>query len=158
MTMDFQPVTPRLEPLFRAVVEIAAPLSVGVTPHGERRIIPITGGRFEGEKLAGEVLPGGADWQIVRADGTALLEARYTLRTRDGALVYVRNRGVRSGPPEVLARLKRGEAVDPASYYFRTRPEFETGAPQYAWLNDLLAVCSAVRAANAVTLDFYAVR
>jgi hypothetical protein len=158
MAMDIQPVTPRLEPLFRAVVEIATPLSVGMTPLGERRIIPITGGWFEGERLAGDVLPGGADWQIVRADGTALLEARYTLRTRDGALVYVRNRGVRSGPPDVLARLARGEAVDPASYYFRTRPELETGAPQYAWLNDLLAVCSAVRAANAVTLDFYAVR
>jgi Protein of unknown function (DUF3237) len=158
MAMDFPPVTPRLEHLFRAVVEIAAPLSVGVTPRGERRIIPITGGRFEGPELTGEVLPGGADWQLVCPDGTALLEARYTLRTRDGALVYVRNRGVRSGRPDVLARLARGEVVDPASYYFRTRPEFETGAPQYAWLNDVLAVCSAVRAANAVTLDFYVVR
>ena len=158
MAIDLSPVTPTLERLFRAVVEIAAPLSVGMTPRGERRIIPITGGRFEGEKLAGDVLPGGADWQLVRSDGTAVLEARYTLRTQDGALVYVRNRGVRSGPPGVLARLAGGEAVDPASYYFRTRPEFETGAPQYAWLNDLLAVCSAVRAANAVTLDFYAVR
>jgi hypothetical protein len=158
MAMELSPVTPTLERLFRAVVEIAAPLSVGLTPRGERRIIPITGGRFAGDKLAGDVLPGGADWQLVRPDGTALLEARYTLRTQDGALVYVRNRGVRSGPPDVLARLARGEAVDPASYYFRTRPEFETGAPQYAWLNDLLAVCSAVRAANAVTLDFYAVR
>src|SRR5262252_9761458 len=153
--MDLQPVTPKLEPLFRAVVEIAAPISVGMTPLGERRIIPITGGHFEGEQLAGEVLPGGADWQLVRADGSALLEARYTLRTRDGALVYVRNRGVRSGPPEVLARLARGEAVDPASYYFRTVPQFETGAPQYAWLNDLLAVCSAARALGAVTLDFF---
>jgi len=158
MAMELSPVTPTLERLFRAVVEIAAPLSVGLTPRGERRIIPIIGGRFAGDKLAGDVLPGGADWQLVRPDGTALLEARYTLRTKDGALVYVRNRGVRSGPPEVLARLARSEAVDPASYYFRTRPEFETGAPQYAWLNDLLAVCSAVRAANAVTLDFYAVR
>jgi hypothetical protein len=158
MAMAFMPVTPQLERLFRAVVEIASPISVGVTPFGERRIIPITGGRFEGEKLAGEVLPGGADWQLVRADGTALLEARYTLRTRDGALVYVRNRGVRSGPPEVLARLRAGEEVDPASYYFRTTPTFETGAPQYAWLNDLVAVCSAARAASAVTLDFFAVR
>jgi hypothetical protein len=156
--MELSPVTPTLERLFRAEVEIAAPLSVGMTPRGERRIIPITGGRFTGEKLSGDVLPGGADWQLVRPDGTALLEARYTLRTKDGALVYVRNRGVRSGPSDVLARLARGEAVDPASYYFRTHPEFETGAPQYAWLNDLLAVCSAVRAANAVTLDFYAVR
>ena len=156
--MDFPPVTPRLERLFRAVVEIAEPLSVGVTPAGERRIIPITGGRFEGEKLTGDVLPGGADWQLVRPDGTALLEARYTLRTRDGALVYVRNRGVRSGPPEVLARLRRGEAVVPASYYFRTVPQFETGSPLYAWLNDLVTVCSASRAAAAVTLDFFAVR
>jgi hypothetical protein len=158
MAMDFEPVTPSLEHLFRAVVEIAAPVSVGMTPLGERRIIPITGGRFEGQKIAGDVLPGGADWQLVRPDGTARLEARYTLRTRDGALVYVRNRGIRSGRPDILARLARGETVDPASYYFRTRPEFETGAPQYAWLNDVLAVCSAVRAANAVTLDFYVVR
>ena len=156
--MAFDPVAPRLEPLFRATVEIGAPLSVGMTPLGERRIIPITGGRFDGEKLSGDVLPGGADWQLVRPDGTALLEARYTLRTRDGALVYVRNRGVRSGPPEALARIARGEAVDPASYYFRTVPQFETGAPQYAWLNDLVAVCSAARGAGAVTLDFYAVR
>ena len=156
--MDLQPVTPKLEPLFRAVVEIAAPISVGMTPLGERRIIPITGGHFEGERLAGEVLPGGADWQLVRADGSALLEARYTLRTQDGAFVYVRNRGVRSGPPEVLARLRAGEPVEPASYYFRTTPTFETGAPPYAWLNDLVAVCSAARAAHAVTLDFFAVR
>ena len=156
--MEIHPAAPRLELLFRAIVEIAAPLSVGMTPLGERRIIPIVGGRFEGEKLSGDVLPGGADWQLVRPDGTVLLEARYTLRTRDGALVYVRNRGVRSGPPEVLARIARGEAVDPASYYFRTVPQFETGAPQYAWLNDLVAVCSAARGAGAVTLDFYAVR
>ena len=156
--MNSEPVIPSLERLFRAVVEIAAPLSVGVTPLGERRIIPIIGGRFEGERLAGDVLPGGADWQLVRPDGTALLEARYTLRTRDGALVYVRNRGVRSGSPEVLARLARDEAVDPASYYFRTVPQFETGAPLYAWLNDLVAVGSAARAAGAVTLDFFAIR
>ena len=156
--MAFDPATPKLERLFRATVEIGPPLSVGMTPRGERRIIPITGGRFEGDRLAGEVLPGGADWQVVQPDGTARLEARYTLRTRDGALVYVRNRGVRSGPAEVLARIARGEAVDPTSYYFRTVPEFETGAPQHAWLNDLVAVGSAVRAASAVTLDFYAVR
>ena len=156
--MELEPVTPHLEPLCRATVEIAAPLMVGPTPLGERRIIPITGGRFEGEKLAGEVLPGGADWQLVRPDGSALLEARYTLRTPDDALVYVRNRGLRCGPREVLARLARGEAVDPASYYFRSTPEFETGALQYAWLNELVLVCSAVRMASAVILDFYIVR
>jgi len=153
----FEPVTPRLERLCRATVEIAAPLVVGDTPLGLRRIIPITGGRVEGPRLSGEVLPGGADWQLVRPDGGAMLEARYTLRTTDGALVYVRNVGLRCGPPEVLARLGRGEPVDPASYYFRTTPRFETAAPAYAWLNNLVVVGSAVRRADAVVLDFYLV-
>ncbi len=155
--MTFEPVTPRLERLCRATVEIAAPLVVGDTPIGLRRIIPITGGRVEGPRFSGEVLPGGADWQIVRADGGTVLEARYTVRTPDGALVYVRNIGLRCGPPEILARLGRGEPVDPASYYFRTTPRFETGAPAHAWLNDVIAVGSAVRRADAVILDFYVV-
>ena len=155
--MTFEPVAPRLERLCRATVEIAAPLVVGDTPRGLRRVIPITGGRVEGPRLAGEVLPGGADWQIVRSDGAAVLEARYTVRTADGALVYVRNIGLRCGPPEVLARLGRGEPVDPAAYYFRTTPRFETGAAAYAWLNDVIAVGSAVRRSDAVVLDFYVV-
>ena len=155
--MSAEPVTPRLERLCRATVEIAAPLDVGETPLGSRRIIPITGGHVEGARLAGLVLPGGADWQIVRRDGAAVLEARYTVRTGDGALVYVRNVGLRTGPPEVLARLGRGEPVDPAAYYFRTTPRFETAAPAYAWLNDVIAVGSAVRRADSVILDFYAV-
>ncbi len=155
--MTFEPVTPRLERLCRATVAIAAPLVVGDTPLGLRRVIPITGGRVEGPRFSGDVLPGGADWQIVRADGGAVLEARYTVRTIDGALVYVRNIGLRCGPPAVLARLGREESVDPASYYFRTTPRFETGAPAHAWLNDVIAVGSAVRRADAVILDFYVV-
>jgi len=111
-----------------------------------------------GAKLAGRVLPGGADWQIVRDDGTAVLEARYTIEAADGALVYVRNWGYRHGPREVLARIARGEVVDPALYYFRTTPTFETAAPQYDWLNRTVAVCSAVRTADRVVIDFYAVR
>jgi hypothetical protein len=138
-------------------VEIAEPLVVGDTPLGRRRINPITGGRVDGPRLQGVVLPGGADWQIVRADGGAVLEARYTIRTADSALIYVRNVGLRCGPPEILARLGRGEPVDPAAYYFRTTPRFETGATSYAWLNDLIAVGSAVRRPDAVILDFYAV-
>jgi hypothetical protein len=155
--MSLEPVAPRLEPLCRATVEIGEPLVVGDTLLGVRRIIPITGGRVEGARLQGVVLPGGADWQIVRGDGSARLEARYTIRTPDGALIYVRNVGLRCGPPEVLARLGRGEPVDPAAYYFRTTPRFETGATAYTWLNDLVAVGSAVRRPDAVILDFYAV-
>src|SRR5690349_5200932 len=99
-----RPVTPRLEFFCRATVELAAPLEVGTTPLGARRVIPIIGGHFAGEGFSGEILPGGADWQLVRQDGVALLDARYTLRTTDGALVYVSNRGLRHGPREVLAR------------------------------------------------------
>ena len=152
-----EPVTPGLERLCRGIVRIGEPLEIGDTPLGRRRIVPITGGRVEGPRFSGEVLPGGADWQIVTRDGTIRLEARYTVRTADDALVYVRNIGVRSGAPEVLARLGRGEPVDPAAYYFRTTPRFETSAPAYAWLNDLVAVASAVKRPDAVILDFYAV-
>jgi hypothetical protein len=155
--MERTPTVPTLEHLCRVTVELAVPMSVGATPLGERRVIPIVGGHFSGARLAGEVLARGADWQLVRPDGAALLDARYTLRTNDGALIYVSNRGLRRGSREVLARLASGEDVDPANYYFRTVPTFETGAERYAWLNDLIAVCSGVRTANSVILDMYAV-
>ena len=156
-SLQLTPPTPELHPLVRITVHVDPPLLVGQTPLGERRIINITGGHFTGEKLRGVVLPGGADWQLVRPDGAALLEAKYTLRTDDGALIYVTNRGIRHGPPEVLARIAQGELVDPARYYFRAAPSFETGASAYAWLNDIVMVCSGVRTADAVLLDFYAV-
>jgi hypothetical protein len=104
------------------------------------------------------VLPGGADWQIVCADGLAQLEARYSLETDDGALVYVRNVGLRHGPPEVLARLAAGEPVDAKLYYMRTTPSFETGAERYRWLNRVVCVATGVRRKDAVELDVYEVK
>lgn len=157
MTTEMQPVKPQLDFLMQVTVTLAAALEVGDTAAGTRRIINITGGYFRGPKLAGQVLPGGADWQLVRADGVAVLEARYTLQTHDGALIYVQNWGLRHGPPPVLAALARGEAVHPASYYMRTTPLFEAGDDRYRWLNDLVAVCSGVRRTDAVVLDFYGV-
>ena len=151
----FQPITPTLEPLLQATIRLAPPQIVGTMAMGTRRIINITGGHFRGERLVGTVLPGGADWQLVRPDGVAILEARYTLQTDDGALIYVQNRGLRHGPPEILAALARGEAVDPASYYMRTTPIFETGDARYSWLNDIVAVGSGIRQPDAVVLDFY---
>ena len=133
--MEIQPVKPSLEFLFRATINVGAAIHVSKVPHGERRFIPIIGGFFRGEKLSGDVLPGGADWQLVRPDNSAILHARYTLLTKDNALIYVENRGVRWGKPEVLAKLAREEVVNPSNYYFRTTPQFETGAPQYTWLN-----------------------
>jgi uncharacterized protein DUF3237 len=125
---------PDLEFAFQAVVEIGTPLDVGEIPAGRRRIIPIFGGHFQGPNLSGRVLPGGADWQLLRSDGTAELDARYTLETDRGSLISVMNRGIRRGPADVLQKLNAGEQVDPASYYFRTVASFETGAVECAWL------------------------
>ena len=148
---------PNLRPLLRAEITLAAPLELGDTPQGRRRIIEITGGTFEGERLRGEVLHGGADWQVIRHDGVAYLDTRYTLRTHDGALIYVRNVGYRHGPAEVIQRLARGEAVDPALYYMRTTPWYETGDARYAWLNRIVCVATGARRAAAVELEVFEV-
>jgi hypothetical protein len=147
-----------LAPLMRVEVTLEPVRDLGQTPAGHRRIIGITGGRFSGARLSGRVLPGGADWQVIRGDGVAYLDARYTLETTDGALVYVNNKGYRHGPPEVLARVGRGEDVDPADYYMRATPWFETAAPAYAWLNRIICVCTGARRAASVELDFYEVK
>ena len=147
-----------LQPLFRAEITLAAPQELGETPQGRRRIIGITGGRFAGERLSGRVLAGGADWQVIRPDGVADLDARYTLETSDGALIYVRNRGYRHGSPETMRRLAAGEAVDPSLYYMRTTPRFETGDARYAWLNRIVCVATGARHTDAVELEVFEVR
>src|ERR1700728_5223805 len=111
---------PELRFALEVAVTVHPALDLGQTQAGHRRIMPIAGGTVSGPRLQGRVLPVGADWQIVRPEGTADLDARYTIQSDDGALIYVVNRGVRHGPPDVLARLNRGEGVDPASYYFRS--------------------------------------
>jgi hypothetical protein len=151
------PVTPGLQLLYTSRVEIAAPLNLGGTPRGHRRIINITEGEFSGPRLSGRVLPGGADWQLVRSDGIVEVDARYTLETDDGALIYITNWGLRHGPPEVIARLGAGEAVDASEYYFRTTPVFETSDFRYAWLNGIIAVAVGERRADAVIITAYAV-
>ena len=144
-----------LRPLLKAEIALEAPLELGDTPLVRRRIIGIRGGRFSGERLSGRVLAGGADWQVIRADGVADLDARYTLETSDGALIYVRNRGYRHGPPEVLKRMSLGEDVDPSLYYMRTTPSFETGDQRYAWLNRMVCVATGARRPAAVELEVF---
>jgi uncharacterized protein DUF3237 len=148
----------RLRLLLNAQISLGAPQELGETPHGRRRIIPITGGEFRGERLSGRVLPGGADWQVVRRDGVAQLEARYTLETADGALVYVENKGLRHGPKEIMQSLMAGENVEPSLYYMRTTPRFETGDERYAWLNRMVCIATGARRAGAVELDVYEVQ
>jgi hypothetical protein len=147
-----------LQRLLKAEITLADPLEIGDTPQGRRRIVGITGGRFSGERLSGRVLPGGADWQVIRTDGVADLDARYTLETSDGALIYVRNRGYRHGPAEVLERLNSGFSVDPSLYYMRTTPRFETGDARYVWLNRIVCVATGARRAAAVELEVFEVK
>jgi hypothetical protein len=115
-------------------IEVAEPIVVGETPEGLRRIIPILGGSVSGPRLEGEIFGAGADFQMFRSDGVTILEARYVLRTSDGAVIAVNNVGLRRGPPDAMARLARGEVVDPALTYFRTAFRFETAHGSYRWL------------------------
>jgi hypothetical protein len=157
---QFAPPAPRLELMARFEVALSKPpWELGQTsPLGRRRIIPITGGRFHGPLISGEILDNGADWQVVAQDGVAYIDTRYLLRLGDGALAYLQTRGFRHGPPDVIAALARGEDVDPARYYFRVTLHFETASQQFGWLNRVIGVGSAIRRADAVVYDAYAVR
>lgn len=130
--------------------------AVGNVPLGTRRITVITGGRFEGPRLRGSVVPGAnAAWVIVRSDGGLELQARVSLRTEDGALIYMHYPGLGYGTPEVMARINSGQPVGPDDYYFRITPRFETSAPAYAWLNTLMAVGVGERTATGPNYDVH---
>lgn len=144
------------EPILRIRAELADIQQFGKTPVGERRVINILGGSVEG-RVRGKILPGGADWQFIRGDGAAHVEARYTIQSDSGAYILVDSEGVRHGPPEVLARLLTGEIVDPSLYYFRTCMRFETGDRELDWMNRILAIARGAREKNAVKLDVYEV-
>jgi hypothetical protein len=134
------------------VAELGPPVDLGAAPDGQRRHVPILSGTFEGPLLRGAFLPGGADWQVTRSDGILLLDALYAMRTDDGAVIHVRNRGMRWGPPEIMAALARGERVDPASVYFRGAPQFVAPAGRYEWLNKSLFLCTGERWASGIRL------
>ncbi|MEK9968589.1 MAG: DUF3237 domain-containing protein [Ferrovibrio sp.] len=145
-----------LTPVFELSVAVGVPQSIGRDAAGERRCVPITGGTVSG-KIAGVVLAGGADWQTLRPDGLADLDARYMLKLQDGAQVEVWSRGLRIGPAEVMAKLARGEPVDPSSYYMRTAMRFETAAPGLQWLVQRLHVGIGERTPDEVRLKVFSV-
>jgi hypothetical protein len=151
-----QPPAPQLEFIFAARVTVDTPQDLGAFNKGHRRVVPITGGEFSGPDMRGTVLPG-ADWQLIRHDGVAELEARYTLTTDDGATIHVRNLARRHGPAEVMAALTAGEAVEPGSYYFCGATFFETTDERYAWMTKHIVVCAGQREPATVTLQFYRV-
>lgn len=145
-----------LTPVFELAVDVGVPQSVGRDAAGERRCVPITGGNVTG-KISGAVLAGGADWQVLRPDGLADLDARYMLKLNSGAQVEVWSRGLRIGPAEVMVKLARGERVDPSGYYMRTAMRFETAAPDLQWLVHRLHVGLGERTPDQVRLKVYSV-
>ena len=141
LTLPAMPAPPALVPMTQVVCQVGALVSLGQAKHGERRFVPLGGGTVRGPELNGTLVEGGVDWQVNRAD--------------DGAFIEVQSDGVRHGPPEVMARLARGEAVPRDEYYFRTVVRFATGAPQWLHLNKVLALAVGQREAGCVKLDFY---
>jgi Protein of unknown function (DUF3237) len=130
----------RTRPLFVMRLDVRKLLIVGATPGAYRGIGVVPGGSFEGERLSGEVLDGGSDWQTVRNDGTTTLNVRLVLKAKDDALICMTYQGVRHGPPDVVERIEKGEVVDPTNYYFRINPLFETAAAKYDWINRVVGV------------------
>jgi hypothetical protein len=139
-------IKPDLEFVYEATGDLEPPVPIGQTHDGTRRIIPILGGgRVEGPRIKGKLIGNAADWQLTRHDGVTVADAIYALETDDGVVIQIRNRGLRHGPPEVMARLAAGEEVDPAAYYFRTVPEFIAPEGPYDWLNRSIFICSGAR-------------
>jgi hypothetical protein len=152
-----RPPAPGLAFAFELRATVAAPTELGPVASGRRRIVEITGGTFEGPGIKGKVRPGGADWQIVRADGFTELDTRYTIETDKGQLIYVQNAGMRHAPPDVMQKLLAGQPVDPALVYFRTVPKFETSAPELQWLTRAVFVGTGERYPAEVVIRFWRV-
>ncbi len=145
------------ELLFEFSFDLAEALTIADTPHGTRRIVPITGGTFTGPKLKGTVLPGGGDWLVIRPDGVREIDVRITLQTDDGHLIYMVYRGINTLSQKMLQRIRQGETVDPSEYYFRTTPYFETGSEKYDWLNRIVAMGIAELTQTGVACTVYAI-
>jgi hypothetical protein len=146
---------PQLKFFADLAVQVDRPQEVGRTARGLRRLIPILGGEASGEGWKARVLPGGADFQLVVSDTLAELDARYVLETEAGELIYVQNRAIRSGPPELMAKLVRGEPVDPAQIYFRCSPSFETASPSLQWITERMFVGAGARHPDKVVMRFW---
>ena len=138
-------------------VRVDRPQEVGQTVHGLRRLIPILGGEVQGQGWTARVLPGGADFQLILSPRMAELDARYTIETDGGDLIFVQNRAVRTAAPEVMARLIRGEPVAPSDVYFRCSPSFETASPSLAWISERMFLGTGTRQPDRVVMRFFEV-
>lgn len=146
---------PKSEFAFELKVQISQPQEVGMTAKGIRKVVPITGGNFEGPEIKGTVIPGGYDWQLFRQDSVAEIEARYLLKTDDDVLITIVNKGLRHGPADIMQRLAKGEAVDPSLYYFRSIPFFEISEMKYNWLTKNMFIASGIREPELVIIHVW---
>lgn len=153
--LDFTP--PPLQFFADLSVHVDRPQEVGQALHGQRRVIPILGGEVQGQGWSARVLPGGADFQLILSPRMAELDARYVMETDGGDLIFVQNRAVRTAEPEVMARLIRGEPVDPADVYFRCSPSFETASASLAWISERLFIGTGARQPDRVVMRFFEV-
>jgi hypothetical protein len=149
------PAPPALVPMTQVRCDVGALASLGAAPLGERRYVPLLGGTVQGPELSGTIVEGGVDWQWQRADGVLEIAAHYVVRAGDGGLIEVRSEGLRHGPPAVMERLARGEAVARDEYFFRTVVRMTTGAPAWQHLNKVMALAVGAREARRVVLDLY---
>jgi hypothetical protein len=148
---------PKLEFAFELKVHVSQPQEMGTTAKGIRKIVPITGGSFAGPEINGTIISGGYDWQLIRTDGVAEIDARYLLKTDGGALIIIVNKGLRHGPADVMQRLAKGETVDPSLYYFRSIPFFEKSKKEYDWLTKNIFLASSVRDPDLVIIRVWKV-
>ena len=149
--------TPQLEHACDILVELSRPHEMGECPAGTRRIIPIVGGRASGPLIEGCLLSVGADWQTVMTGEIVNLDARYAIETTDGAVIEVISQGIRHAPPEVTARIAAGEDVPMSEYYMRTAIRFESGHPEYNWVNRSLFLAVGGKVGSTVRLSVYRV-
>ncbi len=149
---------PQLEFLYHLDAELGPPVPIGDTPRGNRMIVPVLGGRFEGPRISGTIQPGGTDALLIRPDGITELDVRATLETNDGALIYCAYRGLATNVPAVMPRWAQGEEISPDEYTITATPSFETSAPQYRWLHESVAIAKITLVRGGVSYEVFTVR
>ncbi len=156
-TQAVQPSAPNMEYLCSLSAQLGQPTQVGDTPAGQRLIVPVVSGSVQGPRLNGTIQPAmSGDWLLVRPDGVGSVDVRGTIETDDGAFIYINYRGYLTNVPDNLPRWIQGEDIPHDDYYFAVTPYFETGAPQYAWLQQVVTVGIGSLIPGGVYYEFFA--